>query len=100
MFVHCYSHVSDNLSERSIPSDNVAVRIVVQKPMGHYDTVKRIASWMTEHPVFCNVLMQMRDSHQYPDEPFAALADFKLTIEKARKQAHHELLRKTRQPER
>ena len=30
------------------------------------------------------------------DEPFAALADFKLIIEKARKQAHHELLRNTR----
>ena len=76
MFVHCYSHVSDNLSERSIPSDNVAVRIVVQKPMGLYDTVKRIASWMTEHPVFCNVLMQMSDGHQYPDEPFAVRSHF------------------------
>ena len=32
---------------------------------------------------------------QHPDEPFAALAHFKEIIEKARKQAHQELLRNT-----
>ena len=51
---------------------------------------------MSEHPVFCTVLQRISDGHQYPDEPFAALADFKVIIEKARKQAHQELLRNTR----
>ena len=41
---HCYSHVSDNLGQRSIPSDHVAVRIVVQKPTNRCDQVKRIPS--------------------------------------------------------
>ena len=29
---HCYSHVLENLGERSIPSDHAAVRVVIQKP--------------------------------------------------------------------
>ena len=46
---HCYSHVTDNLGERSIPSDHVTVRIVIQEPLGFCDTVKRIPSWMAKH---------------------------------------------------
>ena len=49
---HCYSHVSDKLGERSVPSDHVATRIVVQKPIGRCDGVKRIPSWMAKHLVF------------------------------------------------
>ena len=52
---HCYSHVSDNLGERSIPSDHVAVRIVVQKPTIRCDQVRRIPSLMSKHPVFCSI---------------------------------------------
>ena len=44
---------------------------------------------------FCAILKQISHGHQYPDELFACLADFKLTIEKARKRAHHELLHNT-----
>ena len=29
---HCYSHVVENLGNRSIPSDHAAVRLVIQKP--------------------------------------------------------------------
>ena len=68
---HCYSQV--NLSERSIPSDHVAVRIVAQKPTSRCDQVKRIPSWMSEHPVFCTILKRISDDHQYPDEPFDRL---------------------------
>ena len=89
---HCYSHVSDNLGERSIPSDHVAVRIVVQKPTGRRDEVQRIPSWMSkQHPVFCTILKRISDAHQYPDEPFDALADFEVIIEKARKQGSLDL---------
>ena len=49
---HCHSHVSDNLGERSIPSDHVAARIVLQKPTNRCDQVNRIPSWMSKHPVF------------------------------------------------
>ena len=50
---------------------------------------------MSKHPVFCSVLKQISDDHQYPDDPFVALADFKVRLEKARKRTVHELLRKT-----
>ena len=92
---HCSSHVFENLGERSIPSDHVAVRVVLQKQTVRCDEVKRIPSWMSEHPVSCSLLKKISDGHQYPDDPSAALADFKVILEKARKLTHHELLRNT-----
>ena len=71
-----------------MPCDHVAVRIVIQKPLYYCGTVKRIPGWMSEHPVFWTIL-------KYPDEPFAALADFTLIIEKARRRTRQELLRNT-----
>ena len=70
---YCTSHVSDNLGERSIPSDDVAVRIVVQKPTNRCDEVKRIPSWTCKHHV--SALLKRIIDGQHPDEPFAALAD-------------------------
>ena len=73
--------------------DHVAVRIVVQKPTGRRDKVQRIPSWMSkQHPVFCTHLKRISDGHQCPDEPFDALADFEVIIEKARKQGSLELV--------
>ena len=37
----------------------------------------------------------INDDDQYPDDPFVALADFKVVLEKDRKRTVHELLRKT-----
>ena len=65
---HCYSHVTDNLGERSIPSDHVEVRIVVQKPSIWCDQVKRIPSWVSKHPIFCSNLKKASDAHQYLGE--------------------------------
>ena len=45
--------------------------------------------------LFVLILKQISDDHQYPDEPFAVLADFKLIIEKAKRRAHHEHMRST-----
>ena len=87
--------MTDNLVEKSISSDHAAVRIFIQKPLSFCDTVKRTPSWMVKHPVFCTILKQISDGHQYADEQFAALADLKLIIAKARKRTHHELLRNT-----
>ena len=42
----------DNLGERSIPSDHVTVRIVVQKQSSYCGAVNCIPSWMAKHPVF------------------------------------------------
>ena len=92
---HCHSHVADNLGERSRPSYHVAIRVVIQKPLDYCSTVKRIPSCMSKHSIFCFILKQISGGHQYPDEPFAALADFKLIIEKAKKRSRHELLRNT-----
>ena len=86
---HCYSHVLENLEERSIPSDHAAVRVVSQKPTIRGNQGKRIPSWMSKHPVFCSVLKQISENHQLSDDPFAALAEFKFV------RATRELLRKT-----
>ena len=48
---------------------------------------------MSKHPVFCSILKRISDGHQYPDDPYAALADSKVIVEKARKETHQELLR-------
>ena len=50
---------------------------------------------MSKHLIFCNTLKQISDCHRYSDDPFAALADFKVILEKARKQTKLELLRNT-----
>ena len=50
---------------------------------------------MSKHPVFCSVLKRISDRHQYADDPFAALADFKVILRKLEKKTHHELLRNT-----
>ena len=39
---HCQSHVTDSLGGRSIPSDHVAIRVVVRKPLDQCDSSKRI----------------------------------------------------------
>ena len=69
---HCFSHVPENLGKRSIPSDHAAVRVVNQKPTTRGNQGKRIPSWMSKHPVFCSILKQLSDDHQYPEDPFAA----------------------------
>ena len=80
--VHCYSHVFENLGKRCIPSDHAAVRVVIQKPTIRDDQAKRIPSWMSKHPVLCSILKQINDDHQYPDDPFVALAEFKTILER------------------
>ena len=51
--LHCYSHVFENLVNRTIPSDHAAVRLVFQKPTPRGHQSKRIPSWMSKHPIFC-----------------------------------------------
>ena len=48
----CYSHVFENLGKRTIPSDHVAVRLVIQKPTNRGHQSKRIPSWMSKHLIF------------------------------------------------
>ena len=40
----CYSHVFDNLGNRTIPSDHAAVRLVIHKPTTREQSCKRIPS--------------------------------------------------------
>ena len=94
--LHCFSHVFEIFfGERSIPSDHAAVRVVIQKPTLRGHQGKRIPSWMSKHSVFCSFLKRFDDDHQYSADPFGALADFKIIIEKARRRTVRELLRKT-----
>ena len=50
------------------------------------DTGKRIPCWMSKHPVFCSFSKPLDDDHQYPADPFGALADFKTIFEKEKMQ--------------
>ena len=72
----CHSHVTNNLGERSIPSDHVAVRVVIQRPQDHSSAGTGVPQWMSNHSVFCRILKQSNDDHTCPREAFAALADF------------------------
>ena len=50
---------------------------------------------MSEHPVFCSLLKRLHDDHQFSTDPFGALAEFKVLLEKAKKLTIRELSRKT-----
>ena len=89
---HCYSHVFENLGKRSIPSDHAAVRVVSQKRTVRANNIQL---GMSKHPVFCSILKRLDDDHQYPADPFGALADFKTVVEKAKRQTVRELSGKT-----
>ena len=65
---HCYSHVFENLGERSVPSDHAAVRVVMKKPTIRGSLGKRMPS---------------------------PLWKISVILEKAGKRTVHELLRKT-----
>ena len=77
-----------------MPSDHAAARVVIQKPTGCSQD-ERIPSWMSKYTVFCIILKEIHDDHQYLADPFVAVADFKVFLEKARKRTVRELLRKT-----
>ena len=82
---HCYSHVFENLGNRTSPSDHAAVRLVIHKPTNREQQRKRIPSWMSKHPVFCSILKRLHDDHRYSTDPFGALAEFKAILEKAQR---------------
>ena len=45
---HCHSHVTDNLGEPSIPSDHVAIRVIIRKPFDFCGTVKHSPNWTSK----------------------------------------------------
>ena len=92
---HCYSHVFENLGNRTIPSDHAAVCLAIQKPTTRWQSCKRIPSWMSKHPVFCSLLQRLHDDHNFSRDPFGALAEFKVLLEKAERLTIRELSRKT-----
>ena len=50
----CYSHVTDNLGERSIPSVYVAIRIEKRKPQDHCGNERTSATMDVQtYPVLC-----------------------------------------------
>ena len=81
---HCYSHVLENLGNRIIPSDHAAVRLVIQQPRTRGHLSKRIPSWMSKHPIFCSLLQRLHDDHRCSPDPFGALAEFKVLLNKAK----------------
>ena len=92
---HCSSHVFENLGNRAIPCDHAAVRLVLQKPTNRGHQSKCIPSWVSKHPVFCSLLQQLHGDHNFSRDPFDALAEFKVRLQKAKKQTIRELSRKT-----
>ena len=85
----------ENLENRTIPSDHAAVRLVIQKPTNRVQQGKRIPSWMSKHPVFCSLLQRPHDDHCFSTDPFGALTEFKVFLEKAKRLTIRELSRKT-----
>ena len=75
----------ENLGKRSIPIDHAAVRVDIQKPTTEGHQGNRLPSWMSKNPVFCSILKRLGEEHQFPTDPFGALADFKIIIEKIKK---------------
>ena len=92
---HYYSHVFENLENRTIPSDHAAVRLVIQKPTTRAHLSKRVPSWMSKHPIFCSRLQRLHDDHRFSPDPFGALAEFKVLVNKAKKQTIRELSRRS-----
>ena len=77
--------MTDNLGERSIPSDHVAILCCHTETIGSWRRWQADPELEVETSRLLHLFEQIRDDHQYPDDPFAALADFKLIIEKAKK---------------
>ena len=92
---HCYSHVFENLVNRTIPSDHAAARLVIQKPTTGGHLSKRIPSWMSKHPIFCSLLQRLHDDHKLSPDPFGALAEFEVLLNRAKKQTIRELTKNT-----
>ena len=78
LWLNCYSHVFENLGNQYVPSDHVAIRIVIQKPTNRVQQGKRIPSWMSKHPVFFSFLQHLHDDHRFSHDPFCALAEFQI----------------------
>ena len=89
---HCYSHVLENLEERSIPSDHAAVRLVIQRPNVQRHQGGRIPSCIFKHPVFCSILS---GDHEYSQDPFTAFAEYKIILQKARKRTVRDFFKRT-----
>ena len=58
---HCYSHVFENLGNPFIPSEQAAVRLVIQKPTNRRHQSKRFPCWMSRHLVCCFLLQLTTD---------------------------------------
>ena len=82
---HCSSHVVENLGKKTIPSDHTAVRFVIQKPTNRRHQSERISNWKSKHLIFCSILQQLHDDHNFFHAPFGALAEFKVRLQKAKK---------------
>ena len=91
----CYSHVFENVGNRTIPSDHAAARLVFPKPTTRGHRSKRIPSWMSKHPAFCSLLKRLHDDHRCSTDPFGAFAESKVLLGNAKKQTIRELTRKT-----
>ena len=93
---HCYSHVFENLVNRTIPSDHAAVCLVIQKPTHREQQGKRIfPDGCPQIPFSVPFLQQLHDDHRFSPDLFGALAEFKILLQKAKKQTVRELSRKT-----
>ena len=100
LYAHCpglTGRLSTSLWLKHVTSSAILMysRILVNGPYRNrrVDAARTIPSWMYKHPVFCSSLKQIHDDHHYPEDPFAALAEFKVILEKTRKRTVRELPR-------
>ena len=81
---------------------NGPYRVIIQLCVSSFKNRQFGATWADAFRVGCpnipfsaQILKQISDDHQYAEDPFGVLADFKVILEKARKRNIYELLRET-----
>ena len=72
---HCHFHVTDNLGERSPPSDHVATRVVTQKTVGLLRHCPAHPQLDVQTSRSLHEMKRISDDHQDLDEPLAAPAE-------------------------
>ena len=73
----CHSHTIWTIDDKSVPSDHIPVRLVIEcsrkKEMDH----PVIWRWLTQHPLFISTLEVQHRNMMYDVDPFIALVQFK-----------------------
>ena len=66
----CHSRSFGTVGERSLPSDNVLVRLTIQKPHERPPEHPAIRQWFTEHILLAGALNELHQEELFAEDPF------------------------------